>query len=127
MNNKKTYYIPVEISNIELLKVEATTELEAVALVEASIHNNNLRQRNDIVKIIREEIKCEQDDEMIESIKKDFDIEEYSYDYKKVIFNEEGELVETDEDVTVDGMCHEITLDGVGLPKFFDEGGNDNA
>lgn len=76
MNNKKTYFIPVEISNTQYIKVSAITESEAINLVEESIHNNNLRQINDVVKIIREDIACEEDDAMIDNLIKDFNLPE---------------------------------------------------
>lgn len=69
--NKKTYYIPVEISNTKYLKVEAVSELEAVKIVEKSIHNNNLRKVNDIVRILREEIECNEDEQMMMDLEAD--------------------------------------------------------
>lgn len=69
--NKKTYYIPVEIANTQYLKVEAVSELEAVKIVEKSIHNNNLRKVNDVVKILREGIECSEDEQMMMDLEAD--------------------------------------------------------
>ena len=71
MNNLNTYYIPVEITNTQYLKVEAISELAAIRQVENTIHNNNLRQRNDIVKIVREGIECDQDEQMMFNLEDD--------------------------------------------------------
>lgn len=69
--NKKTYYIPVEIANTQYLKVEAVSELEAVKIVEKSIHNNNLRKVNDVVRILREGIECSEDEQMMMNLEAD--------------------------------------------------------
>ena len=69
--NKKTYYIPVEIANTQYLKVEAVSELEAVKIVEKSIHNNNLRKVNDVVRILREGIECSEDEQMMMDLEAD--------------------------------------------------------
>lgn len=69
--HNKTYYIPVEIINTKYLKVEAMSELEAIKMVEASIHNNNLRQINDVVRILREGIECSEDEQMMMDLEAD--------------------------------------------------------
>lgn len=69
--HNKTYYIPVEIINTKYLQVEAMSELEAIKMVEASIHNNNLRQINDVVRILREEIECSEDEQMMMDLEAD--------------------------------------------------------
>lgn len=69
--HNKTYYIPVEIINTKYLQVEAMSELEAIKMVEASIHNNNLRQINDVVRILREGIECSEDEQMMMDLEAD--------------------------------------------------------
>ena len=69
--HNKTYYIPVEIINTKYLQVEAMSELEAIKMVEASIHNNNLRQINDFVRILREGIECSEDEQMMMDLEAD--------------------------------------------------------
>lgn len=71
MSNKKTYYIPVEITNTNYLKVEATSELDAIKQIETSINNNRLRHKNDIVRIVREGIECNEDEQMIIDLEAD--------------------------------------------------------
>lgn len=69
--HNKTYYIPVEIINTKYLQIEAMSELEAIKMVEASIHNNNLRQINDVVRILREGIECSEDEQMMMDLEAD--------------------------------------------------------
>lgn len=69
--NKKTYYIPVEIVNTKYIEVQAISELDAIKQVETSISKNDLRQRNDIVRILREGIECNEDEQMMMDLEAD--------------------------------------------------------
>ena len=69
--NKKTYYIPVEIVNTKYIEVQAISELDAIKQVEISISKNDLRQRNDIVRILREGIECSEDEQMMIDLETD--------------------------------------------------------
>lgn len=74
MNKLRTYYVPVKLKMTNTLVVKATSQLEAVEIVKESIARNEeaLKTNYDEIKIDSMKITCDQDEQILDSINKDF-------------------------------------------------------
>lgn len=100
--NKNTYYIPIDISDINIIKIEATSQIEAIKLIEDAIVSSKIGERHDSVRILKEEITCDEDEKMIDEIIKDFSLKVEDNKYTMCYYKDK------DGDIKYETISHSI-------------------